>query len=73
MLNLPANAIARLPYPRSTDSHGQKMLLALSGDKKVHNNNTERSNHHPSISTLSSKGLSRSKIKSLAIYIQIYM
>ena len=30
--NLPVNAIVRLPYPWSGDSHGQEMFLAPSAD-----------------------------------------
>ena len=66
--NLPVNAIVRLPHPQTGDSQGQEMFLALSADKQTHNYDTECSNHHPSLSTLRSKGLSHSKMKWLAIY-----
>ena len=61
--NLPANAIVRLPHPRSRDSQGQETFLAPSADKQTRNHEIEYSNHHPSLSTLRSKGLSRSKMK----------
>ena len=61
--NLPVNAIVRLPHPRSGDSRGQETFLAPSTDKQTQNHDTECSNHHPSLSTLRSKGLSRSKMK----------
>ena len=44
------------------DSQGQDMFLAPSTMTQ------ECSNHHPSLSTLRSKGLSRSKVKWWAIY-----
>ena len=61
--NLPVNAIVRLPHPRNGDSQGQETFLAPSGDKQTRNYDTECSNHHPSLSTLRRKGLSRSKMK----------
>ena len=61
--NLPVNAIVRLPHPRSGDSQGQETFLAPSGDKQTRNYDTECSNHHPSLSPLRPKGLSRSKMK----------
>ena len=70
--HLPVNAIVRLPHPGSGDSQGQKTFLAPSADKRTSNYDTKCSNHHPSLSTLRSKGLSRSKIKWWAIYAQIY-
>ena len=60
--NLPVNAIVRLPRPRSGDSKGQETILAHSADKQTHNYDTECSNHHPSLSTLRPKGLSRNKM-----------
>ena len=66
--NLQVNAIVRLPYPRSGDSQGQETFLASSADKETRNCDTECSHHHPSLSTLRSKGLSRTKIKWWAIY-----
>ena len=65
--DLPVSDIVRLAHPRSEDSQGQEMFLALSADKQTHNYDTECSNHHPSLSTLRSKGLSRSKVKWWAI------
>ena len=66
--NLPVNVIVRLPHPRSKDSQDQERFLAPSAGKQTHNYDTERSNHHPSLSTLRSKGLSRSKMEWGAIY-----
>ena len=57
--NLPVSIIVRLPHPWSGDSQGQETFLAPSVDKQTRN----CSNHHPSLSTLRSKGLSRSKMK----------
>ena len=53
------------------DSQGQKTYLAPHADKQIRNYDIECSNHHPSLSTLRPKGLSHSKMKWLAIYIQI--
>ena len=50
------------------NNHGQKTFLAPSADKQTRSYNTKWSNHHPSISTLRPKGLSRSKMKWWAIY-----
>ena len=61
--NLPVNVIVGLPHPRSGGSQGQETFLAPSADKQTRNYDTECSNHHPSLSTLRSKGLSRSKMK----------
>ena len=61
--NLPVNAIIRLPHPRSGDSQGQETFLTPSADKQTRNYDTECSNHHPSLSTIRPKGLSRSKMK----------
>ena len=61
--NLPVNAIDRLPHPQSEDSQGQEIFLALSADKQIHNYDTQCSNHHLSLSTLKSKGISHSKMK----------
>ena len=61
--NLPVNATVRLPHPWSGDSQGQERFLASSADKQTCNYDTECSNHHPSLSTLRPKGLSRSKMK----------
>ena len=44
-------------YPWSGDSQGQEMFLAPSGDKQTCNYHKECSNHHPSLSTLRSKGI----------------
>ena len=53
-INLPVNAIACLPHPRSGDSQSQETFLAPSADKQTRNYDTECSNHHPSPSTLRS-------------------
>ena len=55
--NLPVNNTVRLPHPRSGDSQDQETFLAPSADKQTRNYDTECSNHHPSLSTLRSKGL----------------
>ena len=70
-VNLPVNAIVRLPYPWSGDRQVQKTFLAPSADKQTHNYEKECSNHHPSLSTLRSKELSRTKMKWWAIYINL--
>ena len=70
--NVPVDFIVRLPHPQSGDSQGQEMFLAPSAEKQTRNYDIECSNHHPSQSTLRPKGLSRSKMKWWAIYIQIY-
>ena len=54
--------IVQLPDPRSGDSQGQETFLTPSADNQTRNFETECSNH-PSVSTLRSKGLSRSKMK----------
>ena len=66
--NLPVNAIVALPYPRRGDSQGQETFLTPSANRQTRNYDTECSNHHPSLPTLRSKGLSRSKMKRWAIY-----
>ena len=60
---LPVKTIVRLPHPQSGDSQGQETLLAPSADKQTCNYDIECSNHHLSLSTLRSKGLSCSKMK----------
>ena len=67
-INVPVNAIVRLPHHWEGDSQGQKTFLAPFVDKQIRNYDTECSNHHPSLSTLNSKGLSSSKMKWWAIY-----
>ena len=61
--NLPVNAIVRLPHRRSGDSQRQQMFLAPTAGKQTRNYDIEYSNHHPSLSTLRPKGVSRSKMK----------
>ena len=41
-VNIPVNAIVRLPHPRRGDSRGQEMFLAPSADKQNRNCDTER-------------------------------
>ena len=62
-INLPVNAVVRLSHPRRGDSQGQETFLAPSAYKQTRNHDTECSNHHPSISTQWSKGLSRCIMK----------
>ena len=66
--NVPVNAIVRPPHPHSGDSQSQETFLVSSADNQTHNYDTECSNHHPSLSILTSKGLSRSQMKRLAMY-----
>ena len=66
--NLPVDVIARLRHRRSGDSHGQQTFLTSSAEKKTRNYVIECSNHHPSLSTLRTKGFSRSKTKWWAIH-----
>ena len=61
--NLPVNAIVRLPHPQREGSQDQETFSAPSADKQTRNYDIERSNHHPSLSTLRPKGLSRSIMK----------
>ena len=58
----------RLPHPWSGYSQGRETFLAFSADKQSRHFDTECSNHHPSLSTLRSKGLSRSKMQWSAVY-----
>ena len=51
-------------HPESGDSQGQETFLAPSADKEIRIYDTDYSNHHPSPSTLRSKGLSCSKMMS---------
>ena len=66
--NLTVDVIVRVPHPRSWDSHGQEMFLTPSAENQTCNYDIEFSNHHPSLSTQTQKGLSRSKMKWWAIY-----
>ena len=66
--NLKVEVIVRLPHPRIANSHGQKTFSAPSADKQTRNLYIECSNHQPPLSTLSPKGLFRSKMKWWAIY-----
>ena len=66
--NLQVDVTVRLAHPRSRDSQGQETLWGPSPDKQTHNNDTEGSNHHPSLSTTRPKGLSSSEMKWWAIY-----
>ena len=66
--SLQVDVIVRVPHPRSGESQKQERFLAPCADKKTCNNHIECSNHHPSLSTLRPKGLSRSKMKWWAKY-----
>ena len=70
-INLPVDVIVRLPHDRSRDSQGQETFLALYGEKQTCNYDTQCSIHHPTLSTLRPKGLSHSKMKWWAIYINL--
>ena len=65
--NFPVDVIVKLPHPRSGDSQNQEMFLAPSADKETRNYDRECSNHYPSLSTLTPKELSHSKMKWWAI------
>ena len=62
------DVIVRLPHPWSGDSQGQERFLAPSAEKQTHNYDIECSNHHPLLSNVRLKGLTRSKMKCWAIY-----
>ena len=66
--NLPVDVIVRLPHPRKGDSQNQETVLARSVEKPTCNYDIECSNHYPSLSTPSPKGLSRSNMKLWVIY-----
>ena len=70
---LPVDVIFRLPYPQSGNSQNQETFLAPSASKQTGNYDIDCSNCHPSLSTLRSKGLSRSKMKWWAIYTNLPM
>ena len=67
------DVIVRPPHGWSGKSQKKETFLATSADKQTCNYHMKCSNHHPSISTLSPKGLSRSKMKWLAIYTNLHM
>ena len=83
--NLPVNTIVRLPHLQSRDIQDLETFLAPSADNRTKNydtefnnydtefNNyeTEFSNHHTTLSTLRAQGLSRSKMKWWAMYINL--
>ena len=71
--NSPVNATVRLPHPPSRDIQSQEMFSAPSTDKQTRNYDIEWSKHHPSLSTLRSIGLNRSKMKWWAIYTNLPM
>ena len=71
--NLAMDVTVRLPHPGSGDSQGQQTFLPPSAEKPIRNHDIECSNHHPSLSTLSPKGLSRSKMKWWAIHTNLPM
>ena len=57
------DGIVRLPHLRIGDNQGQETFLTPSTYKPTRNYDIECSNHHPLLSTLSPKGLRRSKMK----------
>ena len=67
------DVIVKLPHRRNGDSQNHEMSLAYSADKANRNYEIEYSNHHPSLSTLRPKGLSRSEMKWWAIYTNLSM
>ena len=62
------DVIVRIPFPRSGDSQSQETSLAHSASKQTRNYDIEGSNRHPSLSNLTPKGLSHSKMKRWAIH-----
>ena len=71
--NLAMDVIVRLLHRQSWNSQGQETFLAASADKQTPSHDIECSNHHPSLSTLRPKGLSRSKTKRWPIYTNLPM
>ena len=69
--NLPVDVKVRPPHPRSGNSQRQETFLAPSADKPIGNYDIECSNHHPSLSSLTPKGLSRNKMKLWNIYVYL--
>ena len=67
-INLPVDVIVRLSHPKNGNRQGQETFLASSADKKTRHYDIDCSKHHPSLSTLRPKGLSRSKMKWCALY-----
>ena len=63
--------MVRLPHCRSGQGHNQETFFASSADKQTRNYDIECTNHLPSLSTLTPKGLSRSKMKWWALYTNI--
>ena len=59
--HLPVNVIV-IPHPRSVDSHDEAMFLAPIHDNQTRKYDTVCSIHYPFLSTLRTKGLSRSKM-----------
>ena len=60
---IPVDVKVRLPHPRTGNSHSKETFLGPSADKQTRNYDIECSNHHPSLSSLRPKRLSRSKMK----------
>ena len=69
--NIPVDVLVRLPYPQSGDSQNQETFLEPSAEEQTRNYHIDCSNLHPPLSTLRPMGLSRSKMKWLAIYTNI--
>ena len=66
--NLTVDVIVGLPHAWGGYSQGKETFFAPSRCKSTRNYDIECSNHHPSLSTLSPKGLSCSKMRWWAIY-----
>ena len=71
--NISADVIFRLPHAPTVNREGQETFLAPSINKPTRNYDIERSNHHPSIPTLRTNGLSRRMMKWLAVYTNLPM
>ena len=67
-INFPVDIIVRLPHLLNGNTQGQETFLASSADQKSRHYDIQCSKHHPSLSTLRPKGLSRSKMKWWALY-----
>ena len=69
--NLPGDVIVRIPHSWSGDSQGQERFLPPSAEKQTRNYDIECSNHHPLLSNVRLKGLSRSKMKRWTIHTNV--
>ena len=66
--NLTVDVIVRLPHTQIGNSQGQETFLAPSAERQTRHYDIECLKHHPSLSTVRPKGLSRTKMKWWAIY-----